>query len=75
MKEVLSYAEIEKRYDGEWVLIAYQSLDENLKPISGEVIAHSPDRDEVYAALGKRENQGVAIECFVKVPEDMAFIL
>jgi hypothetical protein len=75
MSEVLSYPEIQQRYEGEWVLIAYQSLDENLKPIAGEVIAHSPDRDEVYAALGKRGHQGVAIECFVKVPEDMAFIL
>lgn len=72
MPEILSYAEIQQRYDGEWVLIAYQSLDENLKPIAG---AHSIERDEVYAALGRRGKQGVAIECFVKVPEDMAFIL
>jgi hypothetical protein len=56
-------------------LIAYQSLDENLKPIAGKVIAHSTDRDEVYSALSKRENQGVASECFAKIPEDMAFIL
>ena len=75
MSEILSYPEIQQRYDGEWVLIAYHSLDENLKPIAGEAIAHSTDRDEVYAALGKRGNQGVAIECFVKIPEDMAFIL
>jgi hypothetical protein len=75
MAEILSYQEIQKRYDGEWVLIAYQSLDENLKPIAGEVIAHSIERDEVYSALGKRGNQGVAIECFVKISEDMAFIL
>jgi hypothetical protein len=73
--EILSYSEIAQRFDGEWVLIAYHSLDENLKPISGEVIAHSIDRDEVYAALGKRGSQGVAIECFVKIPEDMAFML
>jgi hypothetical protein len=75
MAQILSYQEIQKRYDGEWVLIAYQSLDENLKPIAGEVIAHSLERDEVYSALGKRGDQGVAIECFVKIPEDMAFIL
>jgi hypothetical protein len=75
MTEILSYEEIQKRYDDQWVLIAYQSLDENLKPIAGQVIAHSSDRDEVYAALGNRGNQGVAIECFVKIPEDMAFIL
>jgi hypothetical protein len=75
VSEILSYPDIQQRYDGEWVLIAYHSLDENLKPILGEVIAHSTDRDEVYAALGKRGSQGVAIECFMKIPEDMAFIL
>jgi hypothetical protein len=75
MLETLNYPEIQQRYEGEWVLIAYDSLDENLKPISGKVIAHSTDRDEVYAALGNRGSQGVSIECFVKIPEDMAFIL
>jgi hypothetical protein len=75
MSETLSYADIQQRYDGEWVLIAYQFLDENLKPIAGEVNAHSVDRDEVYAALSNRGNQGVAIECFVKAPENMAYIL
>lgn len=75
MSKILSYHEIQQRYDGEWVLIAYELLDENLKPISGEVIAHSTDRDEVYADLGKRGSRGVAIECFAKIPEDMTFIL
>ncbi len=73
--QVLSFSEIEQRYDGEWVLIAYTDLDENLKPIAGEVIAHSIDRDVVYDAIANRGDRGVAIECFVKVPEDMAFIL
>jgi hypothetical protein len=65
MMQVLSFGEIEQRYDGEWVLIAYTELDENLKPIAGEVIAHSINRDVVYDAIAHR---GVAIECFVKVP-------
>jgi hypothetical protein len=29
----------------------------------------------VYEALTQRGDRGVAIECFVKTPEDMAFIL
>jgi hypothetical protein len=68
MMQVLSFGEIEQRYDGEWVLIAYTELDENLKPIAGEVIAHSIDRDVVYDAIAHRGDRGVAIECFVKVP-------
>lgn len=81
--QILSFSEIEQQYDGEWVLIAYTDLDENLKPIADEVIAHSIDRDVVYDAIAHRGDglgptgghRGVAIECFVKVPEDMAFIL
>jgi hypothetical protein len=75
MAKILSFAEIEQQYDGEWVLIAYTEVDQNLKPIAGEVLVHSADRDVVYEALAERGDRGVAIECFAKVPEDMAFIL
>jgi hypothetical protein len=75
MAEVLSYEQIKQQYDGEWVLIAYTELDETLKPIAGEVIAHSVDRDVVYDALPLRGDRGVAIDCFVKIPEDVAYIL
>ena len=75
MSNILSFAEIEQKFDGEWVLIAYTELDLNLKPIAGEVLAHSIDRDIVYDALLHRGDRGVAIECFVPVPDDMAFIL
>jgi hypothetical protein len=75
MGEILSFEEIQRRYDGEWALIAYTELDENLRPIAGEVMAHSPERDLVYEALSGRDGRGVAIECFVKAAADMAFIL
>jgi hypothetical protein len=75
MTPIISFEEIQRQYEGEWVLIAYTELDPSLKPIAGEVLAHSADRDVVYDALGDRGDRGVAIECFVKVPEDMAFIL
>jgi hypothetical protein len=72
---ILTIAEIRQYYDGEWVLIAYKELDPQMEVISGEVLAHSPDRDEVYAALPLGRGKNIAIECFVKVPEDLAFIL
>jgi hypothetical protein len=75
MSTILSFEEIERQFDGEWVLIAYTELDQQLKPIAGEVLEHSIDRDVVYDALLHRGDRGVAIECFVPVPEDMAFIL
>jgi hypothetical protein len=75
MTQVLSFDAIQQHYDGEWVLIAYTALDDFLKPIAGEVLAHSADRAVVYDALAQRGDRGVAIECFVKTPEDTAFIL
>jgi hypothetical protein len=75
MAEIMSFEEIQRRYDGEWVLIAYTEVDRNLKPIAGEVIAHSSERDEVYEALPLGRGRDILIECFVKVPEDMAIIM
>lgn len=72
---VLTLEEMRQRYDGEWLLIAYTQLDENLQVIAGEVLAHSSDRDTLYASLSLGRGKDVAIECFAEVPEDMAFIL
>lgn len=59
--EALSYSDIQQGYEGEWILIAYESLDENLKPIAEEVIAHATDRDEAYAALSSLLSLRVAV--------------
>jgi hypothetical protein len=72
---VLTLEEMRQRYDGEWLLIAYTQLDEYLQVIAGEVLAHSPDRDTLYAALPLGRGRDIAIECFVPIPEDLAFIL
>jgi hypothetical protein len=59
--EILSFEEIERRFDGEWVLIAYTEVDRNLKPIAGEVLAHSVDRDEVYGAVSLGKGRAIAM--------------
>lgn len=73
--QILTIEEMRYRYDGEWLLIAYKELDQHLKVLSGEVLAHSIDRDKVYAALPLGRGKDIAIECFAKIPEDLAFIL
>jgi hypothetical protein len=50
-------------------------MDKQLRVIAGEVLAHSVDRDEVYAALPLGRLKDVSIECFAEIPEDLAFIL
>jgi hypothetical protein len=53
----------------------YTEVDQNLKPIAGEVIAHSAERDVVYGAVSMGRGRDLAIECFVRTPEDMVVIL
>lgn len=77
MDEVLTIEEIEKRYDGEWVLVGDPELDEHDEVLAGKVLAHSTDRDEAWEqmlALEPRPRH-LASLCFVHVPDDMVIIL
>jgi hypothetical protein len=74
--EVLGFEEIQQRYAGEWVLIAYTEIDENLKAIAGEVLIHSLERDVVYEALlTLAQGRSVAIEYMGAPPENWAVML
>ena len=43
---------IKRKYHREWLLIAVDKLDESTTtPISGRVIAHSPQRGDIYRRL------------------------
>jgi hypothetical protein len=75
MAEVLSIQDIRERYDGEWLLISYAELDEDLNVVRGEVVAHSPDRDQIYGDLLAVKDKPVAIEYVGAIPEDLAVIL
>ena len=40
---------IRKRFKKEWLLIAVDKMDESTTtPVSGHLIAHSPNRDDIY---------------------------
>lgn len=75
METSMTWSEIEEQYEGQWVLIAYQELDEDLNVVQGEVLAHSPDRDTIYQELLRLNGQKVAIEYVGEVPEDLAVVL
>jgi hypothetical protein len=75
MLEVLSYDEIQRRYDGEWVLIVNPILDDNLEVIEGEVWAHFPTAEETYQAMSLAKGHEASIEYVGKVPEDFVAIL
>jgi len=75
MSGVLTIDEIKELCDGEWVLVGDPKLDEHDRVVSGNVLAHSKDRDEVYAAMLKLRPKHGATLCFSKVPEDMVIVL
>jgi hypothetical protein len=75
MAEILTLDEMARRYDGEWLLIAYTELDENMVVIRGEVLAHNPDQGKLYEALPLAKGRAVAFECVGQVPEDFAVML
>ncbi|MBZ8179233.1 hypothetical protein G3T18_03840 [Oscillatoria salina IIICB1] len=69
MSEIMTFAEMQHRYDGEWLLIAPKEVNEELQVIKGEVLVHSPNRDEVYKALETLEEQPLAIEYVGQIPK------
>ena len=75
MGEILSFAEMKRRYEGEWLLTVHTTLDKNLEILTGEVWAHSPDVDVIYQALSLAQGIEASIEYMGQVPADFAAIL
>ena len=59
-------------YKGEWLLIEFKKLDENLNVLDGKVVAHSPNKEEVYKKQLELKNKNLAIEYVGDPPEDLA---
>ncbi len=75
MAALLASEDIKQQYHDEWLLIAYTEIDDNLNVIQGEVLAHSPDVETLYALLPQFKDQAVALEYVGEIPKDLAFIL
>lgn len=75
--ERLTWAAIEARFADEWVLIADVELDDVMNIISGEVVVHGTDKDEVVREIVERYPEGVQDVAFRYVGEpaaDLAFV-
>ena len=75
MNEVLSMAEIEAKFDSEWVLIEDPRTDEALEVYGGTVGWHGKDRDEVYRRAIEFRPKRFAIVYTGKMPQDTAIVL
>jgi hypothetical protein len=58
----MTWEEIRKQYAGQWVLIEYQELDEQLHVVEGEVMVSSSNKEEIYKHLLKTKGKNIAIE-------------
>lgn len=75
MSEVLTIAEIERRYAPDWVLINNPQTDENLKLLAGEVISASKNRNELDRQVIELDLAHSAVRYLGPWPEDMIFLL
>jgi hypothetical protein len=75
MEDVLTVAEMEARYEGEWILIEDPETDKRLAVRSGNVRWHSKDRDEVYRKAVELHPRRFAVHYTGKMPDDTAIVL
>ena len=75
MNEVLTVEEIQSRFDSEWVLVGDPKSDATLTIQAGRILAHSPDRDEVYRRAAALKPNRFAVLFTGAIPEDTAIVL
>jgi hypothetical protein len=75
MTEMLALAEIQARYDGEWVLIGDPEVDASLNVQRGRVLWHSKSRDEVYRQARLLKPKHCAFLFIGRLPKDAEVVL
>lgn len=75
MDEFLTVEEIEARYAPDWVLIGEIQTESRLNVLSGKVLFHSPDRDEVHRKARELRPGRYAVQYLGTWPENMALVL
>ena len=75
MNELLRYEEMKARFPDEWVLVGDPETDESLQVLSGMVLWHTKDRDELYRKAIELQPKSSAFLCFSEIPDDMVVIL
>lgn len=68
----MKWEDIRQQYAGQWVLIEYQQLDEQLNVVEGEVVAHSAEKEEIYKSILHTQGKNIAIEYAGDFPQDLA---
>lgn len=75
MSEILTMEEIEKKFDGEWVLIEDVETDERLEVVRGKVTYHGKDKNELHRRAMKSKSDHLATFYVGKPDPKMEFLL
>ena len=76
MTQIMTMKEIEQQFDSEWVLIDKPESNEVQEVLSGEVIFHSKDRQEVHRKIMASEGlRDIAVLYIGEPPEGTNFLI
>ncbi len=75
MGQVLTIAEMKKKFQSEWLLICEPDTDSSLEVVKGKVAFHSKDRDEVYRAADRIKPKKFATLYTGEIAKDAAVVL
>lgn len=75
MSEILTMEEIERKFDGEWVLIEDVEANEQLEIIRGKVTYHGKDKNELHQVAMKTKSKHFASLFIGKPDPNMGFLL
>jgi hypothetical protein len=73
--ERLTFEQIEIQYAPDWVLIGDPETDEYQRVLSGTVLFHSPNRDEVYQKAIELDLNRFAFRYLGSYPEHLVLVL
>ena len=75
MDEVMTWAEIEEAFDGEWVLIEDPEMTSSPEILGGKVIFHSRSRAEIHEKVMELSRLNHAILFVGQPDQNMVFAL
>jgi hypothetical protein len=74
MDDILSIAQIERKFKSEWILVENAQTNDALEVQSGRVLWHSRDRDEVYRKAVELRPGRFAMLYTGSMPKDTAIV-
>jgi hypothetical protein len=75
MNEIMTFAEMKAKCDGEWVLIIDPVTSKDMEIVKGKLACHSKDRKKVYRKAMALQPKHAAVLFLGNPPKNMEFVL